>query len=381
MLITIFANNTTKDFNTTATTWGAFFEELADTTGLCVEELRDSITAYNDMAVTFGATSDADAIQLSNHDKFELDIDLPEMQEEVEEAPAYSAASITVTRAGDCRPPLRVNITGEHTRVRDIITDTMANFFASNKNELEEMNVKINDVEADLDTEVRADDAVCFCSKNAGRKGGFKSDGRDSVDFTVISPDGTCVSKWLGRCDLDCLRVRDVAGLKAVCEGMLVSNGNVTPDIKITSINGMGVTESDFVFQIESDTVYEIGFHANGPVSELDADQLEDDYEEDSFEEDELFSDDEESPADPDPVSVKEIKVNYSVLDTKYTIITGKTTVGDVMDGLLNQFGITAADLRKLSFSIDGVSADLDTVLTAADEELVITPNAGTKGC
>ena len=172
MLITIFANNTTKDFNTNTTTWKAFFEELADTTGLCVEELRDSITAYNDMAVTFGATSDADDIQLSNRDKFELDIDLPEMQEEeAEEAPAYSAASITVTRAGDCRPPLRVNITGEHTRVRDIITDTMANFFASNKNELEEMNVKINDVEADLDTEVRADDAVCFCSKNAGRKG------------------------------------------------------------------------------------------------------------------------------------------------------------------------------------------------------------------
>lgn len=378
MLITIFANNTTKDFNTTATTWGAFFEELADTTGLCVEELRENITAYNDMAVTFGATSDADDIQLSNHDKFELDIDLPEMQEEgAEEAPAYSAASITVTRAGDCRPPLRVNITGEHTRVRDIITDTMANFFASNKNELEEMNVKINDVEADLDTEVRADDAVCFCSKNAGRKGSCGCCS-DTVRFSVISPDGSCVSTAVSKGDLEELGVEDVADLKSVCEEMLVAS--IGTSIETTSINGIGVAESDFVFQTDAGMVEEIGFHANGFVSALDPERL-GDNEEDSFEEDEFFSDDEESPADPDPVSVKEIKVNYSVLDTKYTIITGKTTVGDVMDGLLNQFGITAADLRKLSFSIDGVSADLDTVLTAADEELVITPNAGTKGC
>lgn len=375
MLITIFANNTTKDFNTTATTWGAFFEELADETGICEKELRDSITAYNDMAVTFGATSDADDIQLSNHDKFELDIDLPEMQEEgaeAEEAPAYSAASITVTRAGDCRPPLRVNITGEHTRVRDIITDTMANFFASNKNELEEMNVKINDVEADLDTEVRADDAVCFCSKNAGRKGscGCCGDHSREIRFSVISPDGYCVSASVPREELEELGVEDVADLKAACIDMIVDRDGI---IEITSINGVGVAESDFVFQTDAGIVTDIGFHADCKVLELDSSLLGAQIGE--------TEEDEESPADPDPVSVKEIKVNYSVLDTKYTIITGKTTVGDVMDGLLNQFGITAADLRKLSFSIDGVSADLDTVLTAADEELVITPNAGTKGC
>lgn len=376
LTIEIAANNTTINFVTNNTTWKGLFAELANKTGLCEEALRYSITAYNDMAVDFGATDSADEIPLNNHDKFELKIELPELGEAAEEeAPAYSAASITVTKAGDCREPLRVNITGEHTRVRDIITDTMANFFSSSKNEFETMDVKINNVNADLDTEVRADDAVCFCAKNAGTKGCG-----ESIKFSVISRNGSCVSTSVCREKLEELGVEDVADLRGVCEDMCVMEFDFAPNLEITSINGTSAAESDFILQMDINAVDEIGFHEHeNEVLDLDPEAL--DEQEDPVSDEEDY---EEHAAHAEgPVTVKQIKVSYGPLNAEYAVVTNKTTVYDVMSAPIVQsiFQITNADLRKFNFSLDGVTVSPDTVITAMDNKLVISPNCGTKGC
>ena len=172
---TIAISNSTVSFNvnTNTNTWEEFLNELVNKEiAFCNLPLVSYVVTYNDLDADLLKDS-AEALPIEDGDKFEFNDNVILNEPKKEEAPAEEAPTtfgmVAVFIAGGVNSK-NISIE-EHTEVKDLITKTLADFFAKTEEELKNMKVDVNDEEADMNTELRDVDNVTFHARKAGVKG------------------------------------------------------------------------------------------------------------------------------------------------------------------------------------------------------------------
>lgn len=404
---TIAISNSSVAFNvnTNANTWDEFLKELVNKEiAFCGLPLVSYVVSYNDMDADLLKDSAAE-LPVEDGDKFEFNDNVILNEPKKEEAPAEEAPTtfgmVAVFIAGGINSK-NISIK-EHTEVKDLITKTLADFFAKTEEELKNMKVDVNDEEADMDTELRDGDNVTFQSRKAGVKGCLCSRERCNKDAETHTVDVSIenVGDRIYEFPVD-FNLEDV--MAYVADDLMFEDGEKMwpEDLDLVKINDKDVP-SDFEAQIIAGTAI---IEVDTMVVKINIDEdkidgraygFESDFEDDfelSDEDEEHFDNEDEIEEEVDtyfhdePIVPKVgtivVSIGGGIQSVDVPVVFGKTTVEQVVKGkkVLAMNNMEEADLSKLVFQIDDEEVDLDTVLEEGDEEITMTPRkAGVKGC
>lgn len=406
---TIAISNSTVSFNvnTNTNTWDEFFAELVNKeiafSGL---PLVSYVVSYNDMDADLLKDCSA-SLPIEDGDKFEFHDYVILNEPKKEETPAEEAPTtfgmVAVFIAGGINSK-SISIK-EHTEVKDLITKTLADFFAKTEDELKNMKVDVNDEEADMDTELRDGDNVTFQSRKAGVKGcmtcGNQCNEKAHETHTIhVGVEDVGFSTYELPADYS---IEDV--IKYVAADMMFDDGEqIDPDdLALVKINGEDVPrafEAQIIAGTELTDVDTMVLKLDVPDANIAgraygfASDFEDLDDENDDEDSEEFMDEDEMEEEVDayfhdaPVVPKVgtivVSIGGGIQSVEVPVVFGKTTVEQVVKGkkVLDMNNMEEADLSKLVFQIDDEEVDLDTVLEEGDEEITMTPRkAGVKGC
>lgn len=400
---TIAISNSSVAFNvnTNANTWDEFLKELVNKEiAFCGLPLVSYVVSYNDMDADLLKDS-ASELPVEDGDKFEFNDNVILNEPKKEEAPVEEAPTtfgmVAVFIAGGINSK-NISIK-EHTEVKDLITKTLADFFAKTEEELKNMKVDVNDEEADMDTELRDGDNVTFQSRKAGVKGclGHREPcNKDEETHTVnVNIENVGVRTYEFPLDFS---LEDV--MVFVADDLMFEDGEKMwpEDLDLVKINAKDVP-SDFKAQIIAGTAI---IEVDTMVVKINIDEdkidgraygFESDFEDDfelSDEDEEHFDDEGENDTyfHDEPVVPKigtiTVSIGGGLHAVDVPVVFGKTTVEQVVTGkkVLALNNMDESDLSKLVFQIDDEEVGMNTVLQEGDEEITMTPRkAGVKGC
>lgn len=404
---TIAISNSSVAFNvnTNANTWDEFLKELVNKEiAFCGLPLVSYVVSYNDMDADLLKDSAAE-LPVEDGDKFEFNDNVILNEPKKEEAPVEEAPTtfgmVAVFIAGGINSK-NISIK-EHTEVKDLITKTLADFFAKTEEELKNMKVDVNDEEADMDTELRDGDNVTFQSRKAGVKGCLCSRERcnkDAETHTVnVSIENVGDYSYVFPVDF---KLEEV--IEAVAADMMFDDGEqIDPDdLALVKINGEDVPrafEAQIIAGTELTYVDTMVLKLDVPDANIDgrAYGFASDFEDNS----EVSEDDEEDFDDEDEIEEEVaayfhdalvvpkvgtivVSIGGGVQTVEVPVVFGKTTVEQVVTGkkVLAMNNMDESDLSKLVFQIDDEEVGMNTVLQEGDKEITMTPRkAGVKGC
>ena len=404
---TIAISNSSVAFNvnTNASTWDEFLKELVNKEiAFCGLPLVSYVVSYNDMDADLLKDSAAE-LPVEDGDKFEFNDNVILNEPKKEEAPAEEAPTtfgmVAVFIAGGINSK-SISIK-EHTEVKDLITKTLADFFAKTEEELKNMKVDVNDEEADMDTELRDGDNVTFQSRKAGVKGCLCSRERcnKDADTHTVNVSIENVGDRIYEFPVD-FNLEDV--MVYVADDLMFEDGEKMwpEDLDLVKINDKDVP-SDFEDQIiagtaiiEVDTMVvkinidedKIDGRAYGFESDFEDDFELSDEDEEHFDDEDEIEDEVDAYFHDEPIVPKVgtivVSIGGGVQTVEVPVVFGKTTVEQVVTGkkVLAMNNMDESDLSKLVFQIDDEEVGMNTVLQEGDKEITMTPRkAGVKGC
>ena len=405
--IAISNNSIAFNVNTNANTWDEFLKELVNKEiAFCGLPLVSYVVSYNDMDADLLKDSAAE-LPVEDGDKFEFNDNVILNEPKKEEAPAEEAPTtfgmVAVFIAGGINSK-NISIK-EHTEVKDLITKTLADFFAKTEEELKNMKVDVNDEEADMDTELRDGDNVTFQSRKAGVKGCMTcgnqcNEKAHETHMIHVGVEDVGVRTYELPADYSIEEV-----IESVAADMMFDDGEqIDPDdLALVKINGEDVPrafEAQIIAGTELTYVDTMALKLDVPDANIDgraygfASDFEDLDDENDDEDAEEFMDEDEIEEEVDayfhdePIVPKVgtiiVSIGGGIQSVDVPVVFGKTTVEQVVKGkkVLAMNNMEEADLSKLVFQIDDEEVDLDTVLEEGDEEITMTPRkAGVKGC
>lgn len=138
----------------------AFFHNASKESILASLVTIDGLDAY--------AITNASSLTVDN--TMELQFDIYGRAPETAHAAAASAGFVTITQGGGFNSK-RVSIVSDTTRAGDVLTQDVANFFATTVDTLHNMRILINDVEAETTAVLHDGDAITLMSRKCGDKG------------------------------------------------------------------------------------------------------------------------------------------------------------------------------------------------------------------
>ena len=403
---TIAISNSSVAFNvnTNANTWDNFLKELVNKEiAFCNLPLVSYVVSYNDMDADLLKDSAAE-LPVEDGDKFEFNDNVILNEPKKEEAPAEEAPAtfgmVAVFIAGGINSK-SISIK-EHTEVKDLITKTLADFFAKTEEELKNMKVDVNDEEADMDTELRDGDNVTFQSRKAGVKGCLGSRERCNKDAETHTVNVSIenVGDRIYEFPVD-FNLEDV--MAYVADDLMFEDGESIGgfDLDLVKVNSNDVPAA-FMAQIiagtdieEVDTIEvklnidedKIDGRAYGFASDFEDSEHSDEDEEEFDDEDEIEDEVDayfhDAPVVP-KIGTITVSIGGGVQTVEVPVVFGKTTVEQVVKGkkVLAMNNMDESDLSKLVFQIDDEEVGMNTVLQEGDKEITMTPRkAGVKGC
>lgn len=152
----------------------AFFHNASKESILASLVAIDGLDAY--------AITNASSLTVDN--TMELQFDIYGRAPETTHTAAASAGFVTITQGGGFNSK-RVPIVSDTTRAGDVLTQDVANFFATTADTLHNMRILINDVEAGTTAVLHDGDAITLMSRKCGDKGAC------SVLLAITHTDGS----------------------------------------------------------------------------------------------------------------------------------------------------------------------------------------------
>lgn len=152
----------------------AFFHYASKESILASLVTIDGLDAY--------AITNASSLTVDN--TMELQFDIYGRAPETAHTTAASAGFVTITQGGGFNSK-RVPIVSDTTRAGDVLTQDVANFFATTVDTLHNMRILINDVEAETTAVLHDGDAITLMSRKCGDKGAC------SVLLAITHTDGS----------------------------------------------------------------------------------------------------------------------------------------------------------------------------------------------
>lgn len=152
----------------------AFFHNASKESILASLVTIDGLDAY--------AITNASSLTVDN--TMELQFDIYGRAPETAHTAAASAGFVTITHGGGFNSK-RVPIVSDTTRAGDVLTQDVANFFATTVDTLHNMRILINDVEAETTAVLHDGDAITLMSRKCGDKGAC------SVILAITHTDGS----------------------------------------------------------------------------------------------------------------------------------------------------------------------------------------------
>lgn len=140
----------------------AFFHNASKESILASLVTIDGLDAY--------AITNASSLTVDN--TMELQFDIYGRAPETAHTAAASAGFVTITQGGGFNSK-RVPIVSDTTRAGDVLTQDVANFFATTVDTLHNMRILINDVEAETTAVLHDGDAITLMSRKCGDKGAY----------------------------------------------------------------------------------------------------------------------------------------------------------------------------------------------------------------
>lgn len=199
----------------------AFFHYASKESILASLVAIDGLDAY--------AITNASSLTVDN--TMELQFDIYGRAPETAHTAAASAGFVTITQGGGFNSK-RVPIVSDTTRAGDVLTQDVANFFATTVDTLHNMRILINDVEAETTAVLHDGDAITLMSRKCGDKGSC------SVILTITHTDGSVTRH-------------------AVLAGSRLKEclSRIVPDAVVMSIDGTAVPMNFYDAIVEGKTV------------------------------------------------------------------------------------------------------------------------------
>lgn len=380
------------------------------------------------------AITNASSLTVDN--TMELQFDIYGRAPETAHTAAASAGFVTITQGGGFNSK-RVPIVSDTTRAGDVLTQDVANFFATTVDTLHNMRILINDVEAETTAVLHDGDAITLMSRKCGDKGACSvllaithTDGsvtRHAVlagsrlkeclsrivpGAVVMSIDGTAVpmnfydaiveGKTVDR-DMQ-VTVNDNKKCTVHCcanngsdpVDMVVDDGSSVMDllievqdkfdndeIYVVEVDGDQVPEA-FADTILTNTLVVAGM--NVTFSSLRAKPVVHDYMnmEDDSEEDAEYAGDEqvlEGPAE-DTVGAVTVVLPGGFSTSQVAIRNNVTKLRDVVLSarILNMSAMNESQAQTLVYTVNDVESNLDDTLSIGDVIRMSARKAGDKG-
>lgn len=404
----------------------AFFHNASKESILASLVTIDGLDAY--------AITNASSLTVDN--TMELQFDIYGRAPETTHTAAASAGFVTITQGGGFNSK-RVPIVSDTTRAGDVLTQDVANFFATTVDTLHNMRILINDVEAETTAVLHDGDAITLMSRKCGDKGACvpiltitHTDGsvtRHAVlagsrlkeclsrivpDAVVMSIDGTAVpmnfydaiveGKTVDK-DIQ-VTVNDNKKCTVHCcanDGsdpvdMILDEGSSVMDllsevqdkfdndeIYVVDVDGDLVPEA-FADTILTNTLVVDGMHVT--FSSLRAKPVVHDYMnmEDDSEEDAEYAGDEqvlEGPAE-DTVGAVTVVLPGGFSTSQVAIRNNVTKLRDVVLSarILNMSAMNESQAQTLVYTVNDVESNLDDTLSIGDVIRMSARKAGDKG-
>ena len=408
----------------------AFFHNASKESILASLVTIDGLDAY--------AITNASSLTVDN--TMELQFDIYGRAPETAHTAAAAAASagfVTITQGGGFNSK-RVPIVSDTTRAGDVLTQDVANFFATTVDTLHNMRILINDVEAETTAVLHDGDAITLMSRKCGDKGACSvllavthTDGsvtRHAVlagsrlkeclsrivpGAVVLSIDGTAVpmnfydaiveGKLVDK-DMQ-VTVNDNKKCTVHCcanDGsdpvdMILDDGSSVMDL-LTKVQDKFDNDEIYVFEVDGDQVPEAfadtiltntlvvdGMHVT--FSSLRAKPVVHDYmsmEDDSEEDAEEAAGDEqvlEGPAE-DTVGAVTVVLPGGFSTSQVAIRNNVTKLHDVVLSarILNMSAMNESQAQSLVYTVNDVESNLDDTLSIGDVIRMSARKAGDKG-
>lgn len=398
--IAISNSSVSFNVNTNANTWDEFFKELVNKEiAFCGLPLVSYVVTYNGLDADLLKDSAAE-LPVENGDRFVFGdyviLNEPKKEEATAEEAPTTFGMVAVFIAGGINSK-SISIK-EHTEVKDLITKTLADFFAKTEEELKNMKVDVNDEEADMDTELRDGDNVTFQSRKAGVKGCMTcgnqcNEKAHETHRIIVGVEDVDSRTYELPADYSIEKV-----IEYVAADMMFDDGEqIYPDdLALVKINGEDVPRA-FEAQIIAGTELtyvdtlvlkldvpdaNIDGRAYGFVSDFeDSEHSDKDEDFDAEGENDTYFHDE--PVVP-KIGTITVSIGGGLHAVEVPVVFGKTTVEQVVTGkkVLAMNNMDESDLSKLVFQIDDEEVGMNTVLQEGDKEITMTPRkAGVKGC
>lgn len=405
----------------------AFFHNASKESILASLVTIDGLDAY--------AITNASSLTVDN--TMELQFDIYGRAPETAHTAAASAGFVTITQGGGFNSK-RVPIVSDTTRAGDVLTQDVANFFATTVDTLHNMRILINDVEAETTAVLHDGDAITLMSRKCGDKGACSvllaithTDGsvtRHAVlagsrlkeclsrivpGAVVLSIDGTAVpmnfydaiveGKTVDK-DMQ-VTVNDNKKCTVHCcanDGsdpvdMVVDDGSSVMDLLI-EVQDKFDNDEIYIFEVDGDLVPEafadtiltntlVVDGMNVTFSSLRAKPVAHDYmdmEDDSEEDAEEYAGDEqvlEGPAE-DTVGAVTVVLPGGFSTSQVAIRNNVTKLRDVVLSarILNMSAMNESQAQTLVYTVNDVESNLDDTLSIGDVIRMSARKAGDKG-
>lgn len=406
----------------------AFFHNASKESILASFVTIDGLDAY--------AITNASSLTVDNTMELQFDI-YGRAPETAHTAADASAGFVTITQGGGFNSK-RVPIVSDTTRAGDVLTQDVANFFATTVDTLHNMRILINDVEAETTAVLHDGDAITLMSRKCGDKGACvpiltitHTDGsvtrhavlagsrlkeclsRIAPGAVVLSIDGTSVptnfydaiveGKMVDR-DMQ-VTVNDNKKCTVRCcadddsdpVDMVVDDGSSVMDL-LTEVQDKFDNDEIYVVDVDGDLVPEafadtiltntlVVDGMNVTFSSLRAKPVVHDYmnmEDDSEEDAEEYAGDEqvlEGPAE-DTVGAVTVVLPGGFSTSQVAIRNNATKLRDVVLSarILNMSAMNESQAQTLVYTVNDVESNLDDTLSIGDVIRMSARKAGDKG-
>lgn len=406
----------------------AFFHNASKESILASLVTIDGLDAY--------AITNASSLTVDNTMELQFDI-YGRAPETAHTAADASAGFVTITQGGGFNSK-RVPIVSDTTRAGDVLTQDVANFFATTVDTLHNMRILINDVEAETTAVLHDGDAITLMSRKCGDKGACvpiltitHTDGsvtrhavlagsrlkeclsRIAPGAVVLSIDGTSVptnfydaiveGKMVDR-DMQ-VTVNDNKKCTVRCcadddsdpVDMVVDDGSSVMDL-LTEVQDKFDNDEIYVVDVDGDLVPEafadtiltntlVVDGMNVTFSSLRAKPVVHDYmnmEDDSEEDAEEYAGDEqvlEGPAE-DTVGAVTVVLPGGFSTSQVAIRNNATKLRDVVLSarILNMSAMNESQAQTLVYTVNDVESNLDDTLSIGDVIRMSARKAGDKG-
>ena len=404
----------------------AFFHNASKDSILASLVTIDGLDAY--------AITNASSLTVDNTMELQFDI-YGRAPETAHTDAAASAGFVTITQGGGFNSK-RVPIVSDTTRAGDVLTQDVANFFATTVDTLHNMRILINDVEAETTAVLHDGDAITLMSRKCGDKGAVSltithTDGsvtrhavnagyrlkeclsRIAPGAVVLSIDGTSVptnfydaiveGKTVDK-DMQ-VTVNDNKKRTVHCcadDGsdpvdMCLDDGSSVMDL-LTKVQDKFDNDEIYIVDVDGDQVPEafadtiltntlVVDGMNVTFSSLRAKPVVHDYmnmEDDSEEDDAEYADDEqvlEGPAE-DTVGAVTVVLPGGFSTSQVAIRNNVTKLRDVVLSarILNMSAMNESQAQSLVYTVNDVESNLDDTLSIGDVIRMSARKAGDKG-